>query len=432
MPDPSDQAGLLCVADTFCGYKQNPCPGDQDCHKVNGANECLPKRRGRNEDEKEVAETSDHNDPHNVEQLFDKEENEVESWRNGGFDNEASSSEDVDKSCPYGMEYSEKEERCVDEDECLNGKALCFDEELCVNTNGSYTCDKVNCDDGSKLNSAGVCEKIKCDIGKEYDLLWEECRDIDECATNPCKDDEICRNTPGSFNCNKSDCTKGYRPSQFFGCVDIDECEAQTHNCSANETCVNKDGGFFCDCARGFTKTDESDACVDIDECKRPFICSGMGTKCVNTHGSYRCDCEEGYESDKGAIRKVCMDIDECKQSDACPEGQLCANKIGGHDCNCPFGMSNENGTCIGSEDDEAHHCIIGINASSGQKECKCPDGFVLNKSNPQGQVCEDINECEYGNLCKDKGNVCVNSYGSHECLDVTCPEKYEAIKDNK
>ena len=34
--------------------------------------------------------------------------------------------------------------------------------------------------------------------------------------------------------------------------LDINECEAKTHNCSANATCINTKGSFNCTCKTGY------------------------------------------------------------------------------------------------------------------------------------------------------------------------------------
>ena len=34
--------------------------------------------------------------------------------------------------------------------------------------------------------------------------------------------------------------------------ADINECEADTHNCHDNAECSNTDGNYTCECARGY------------------------------------------------------------------------------------------------------------------------------------------------------------------------------------
>lgn len=57
----------------------------------------------------------------------------------------------------------------------------------------------------------------------------ERCHlDIDECLASPCQDDEICLNTVGSYSCA---CQSGYAPDNFGNCQDVNECEIDFDIC---------------------------------------------------------------------------------------------------------------------------------------------------------------------------------------------------------
>ena len=51
-------------------------------------------------------------------------------------------------------------------------------------------------------------------------------------------------------------------------CIDIDECETGQHTCKGNQQCLNRGGGYICQCPRGYTVTANGE-CEDIDECSR-------------------------------------------------------------------------------------------------------------------------------------------------------------------
>ena len=65
--------------------------------------------------------------------------------------------------------------------------------------------------------------------------------------THNCHQNQICKNTRGSYLC---ECKDFYTFSGTEGnegsCVDIDECFTETHNCPDDSLCNNIDGGYEC------------------------------------------------------------------------------------------------------------------------------------------------------------------------------------------
>ncbi|KAM9327886.1 cysteine-rich with EGF-like domain protein 2 isoform 2-T2 [Pholidichthys leucotaenia] len=101
------------------------------------------------------------------------------------------------------------------------------------------------------------------------------CADVNECSQDksPCKDDQYCVNTEGSYSCNACD-------SVCSGCTDSgpDKCQA---------------------CASGYQ--DLEGTCTDIDECAQSeAVCTKEHQECVNNDGSYDCVCSSGYEEQDG------------------------------------------------------------------------------------------------------------------------------------
>ncbi|XP_047241381.1 fibulin-7-like isoform X1 [Girardinichthys multiradiatus] len=89
-----------------------------------------------------------------------------------------------------------------------------------------------------------------CDVG--FTISGRDnniCTDIDECHLFPLAQPgrlcvHQCLNTPGSFHCV---CPSGYSLAKDGrSCTDIDECENHSHNCTADQLCVNTFGGFQC------------------------------------------------------------------------------------------------------------------------------------------------------------------------------------------
>ena len=87
-------------------------------------------------------------------------------------------------------------------------------------------------------------------------------------------------------------------------CTDIDECIEGLHECQTRvESCINSQGGYYCQCKEGFEKRNSTNECVDINECERnlhncnilpemilgKFLDKFLGKFCLNTEGKYLC-----------------------------------------------------------------------------------------------------------------------------------------------
>ena len=81
--------------------------------------------------------------------------------------------------------------------------------------------------------------------------------DIDECAADTDGCDQVCTNTPGSFECS---CNSGFTLSgDGRTCVEDNECTLDTDNCE--QICVNTDGSFRCECNSGFVLNSDQRTC---------------------------------------------------------------------------------------------------------------------------------------------------------------------------
>ncbi|PIK39837.1 hypothetical protein BSL78_23328 [Apostichopus japonicus] len=124
--------------------------------------------------------------------------------------------------------------------------------------------------------------------------FFAQLADIDECdpkGNYPCgpSDTSKCINTNGSYRCS---CHRGYR--NVDGCIDIDECRENLHNCDRLATCINKNGSFDCNCSDGYSGNGTH--CTDINECSGGHDCHGAAI-CLNTPGSFTCQCSDGFTS---------------------------------------------------------------------------------------------------------------------------------------
>ncbi|KAK4307648.1 hypothetical protein Pmani_020604 [Petrolisthes manimaculis] len=359
--------------------------------------------------------------------------------------------------CPFGTLFNKVTAKCEDIDECASNP--CGEGGYCENTEGSYTCqcllgynkepgedlcaDVNECQLGSHSclsnqrcdNTLGsyICIRIAgCGTGYTLNHNTGECDDVNECvvggAASPCQSNERCINTLGSYVCHPLlNCGAGYKMNEVgTQCIDIDECLEGTHQCEGTQMCSNRQGGYICQCPRGYRLNNERQ-CQDINECESYYtsICANNAV-CENTPGSYRCSCKEGFRETNN--ERSCADIDECTEVEGICHHN-CINVWGSHQCTCRGGytLAADNRTCEDvNECDEVRGrgrlCIGNCVNTPGSFTCSCPDGYTLAAN---GRTCKDINECEDGSVCRDSDEQCVNTRGGYKCNVITCPENY-------
>ncbi|XP_071442617.1 fibulin-1-like [Hetaerina americana] len=339
-------------------------------------------------------------------------------------------------SCGTGYTLNAHTGLCEDDDECSlktdNCNALGPLYE-CRNTLGSFRCDRKNCGSNMVLSNSGQCIQVQCSKGYQAGSDGQ-CIDIDECAFgNPCKRNQRCLNTLGSYRCvNFLSCGGGHELNEAgTHCIDIDECARGTHDCSPDQICQNRAGGYICQCPAGFTRG-AGKKCVDIDECARyaDKVCS-IHSVCHNTPGSYRCLCKPGFK--EGSDGQTCEDVDECTENDNICQHN-CLNVWGSFRCTCNpgFTLHSDNRTCRDIDEckifKENRLCIGPCINEPGSYHCTCPSGY---KIGTDGRSCQDIDECSLGNPCRS-GEVCVDTRGGYRCSSIICPPGYTRDRDHK
>ncbi|XP_073478576.1 adhesion G protein-coupled receptor E3-like isoform X2 [Aquarana catesbeiana] len=220
-----------------------------------------------------------------------------------------------------------------------------------------------------------LCHKVVID-GKE-------CPDNKKCPVNDSCDD------PSQCPCMDGYNTTTDKPGNriIISCDDIQECIEDIHNCSTQANCNNTDGGYFCECNKGFRRGNETkfcpsnniteNQCSDIDECKEdPYICAPHGT-CKNIDGSYWCDCMSGFTNSS----HNCTDINECKENpQICEPYGDCKNTIGSYTCECREGYQNISNNCTDINECKTNPNICGLNSDCGNTVgsymCVCRGGF--------------------------------------------------------
>uniref|UniRef100_A0A8D1KQG9 Fibulin-1 n=1 Tax=Sus scrofa TaxID=9823 RepID=A0A8D1KQG9_PIG len=283
------------------------------------------------------------------------------------------------------------------------------------------------------LGSFRCRPKLQCKSGFIQDALGN-CIDINECLSisAPCPVGQTCINTEGSYTCQKNvpNCGRGYHLNEEgTRCVDVDECSPPAEPCGPGHMCVNSLGSFRCECKAGYYFDGISRTCVDINECRR-YPGRLCGHKCENTPGSYYCSCTIGFRLSSDG--RSCEDVNECHSS---PCSQECANVYGSYQCYCRRGyqLSDVDGTTCEDIDECAlptggHICSYRCINIPGSFQCSCPStGYRLA---PNGRNCQDIDECVTGIHNCSINETCFNIQGSFRCLAFECPENYRRSAD--
>ena len=138
----------------------------------------------------------------------------------------------------------------------------------CSDTLGGYNCV---CYDGYTLESdQHTCNGGPIKVDRYYRPSIFLKTDINECeeGTNLCHNNASCSNTEGSYNCtciysyigDGINCTSKrtvlaptFDSTNFFTSQGIDLCEVGPTDCHTNATCLDRDGGYDCECDDGYT-----------------------------------------------------------------------------------------------------------------------------------------------------------------------------------
>ncbi|CAL8134912.1 unnamed protein product [Orchesella dallaii] len=338
--------------------------------------------------------------------------------------------------CGTGYTLNSQTGQCEDDDECLFGNHDCHrlgPEWQCKNTLGSFRCERVirQCPTGLSLAPNGECRST-CPSGFQFNSRGE-CVDVDECNQSPliggrsmCSTSQRCVNSQGSYQCiSKTICPAGFEPDEAgTRCIDVDECARATHSCKPNQQCLNRGGGYICQCPSGHTVTPEGD-CEDVNECEKygAHVCGG-NADCYNTVGSFRCICKDGFELE--GDNRTCADINECEVITGLCE-QNCINLWGSYQCTCGMGyvIGDDGRSCQDvnecEQNKEGTLCLGRCVNTHGSYRCECPDGYSLA---PDTRTCRDIDECNGGNVCRTD-EFCLNTRGGFRCNRIVCPPGY-------
>ncbi|XP_036018354.1 protein crumbs homolog 1 isoform X6 [Mus musculus] len=260
-------------------------------------------------------------------------------------------------------------------DECVSDP--CKNEAVCLNEIGRYTC---------------VCPQEFSGVNCELE--------IDECRSQPCLHGATCQDAPGGYSC---DCAPGFLGEHCE--LSVNECESQP--CLHGGLCVDGRNSYHCDCTgSGFTGMH----CESLIPLCWSKPCHNDAT-CEDTVDSYICHCRPGIHCEE--------DVDECLLH-PCLNGGTCENLPGNYACHCPFDDTSR--TFYGGENCSeillgcTHHqclnngkCIPHFQNGQHGFTCQCLSGYA-------GPLCETVTTLSFGS----NGFLWVTS-GSHTGIGPEC-----------
>ena len=168
----------------------------------------------------------------------------------------------IGNTCPPGFRKgSNGDKDCVDIDECTENQFNCEETlETCVNSVGGYYCEqKIDVEDQTTV-ATRVIDPTKCQTGFRFSKLTYQCEDIDECriGQHTCNLATYnCVNKEGSYDClpmvssnlEEESCGSGFRRNRWSRqCEDINECETEYKPCRRDQSCRNTVGSYVCYC----------------------------------------------------------------------------------------------------------------------------------------------------------------------------------------
>ena len=271
-----------------------------------------------------------------------------------------------------GTNCQHKVDNCVDEP-CKNGGTCesTIDGFQCTcrpGFVGTATCEMEKdecstgpCDPSGTLECLDLDNRFECKCRDGYE--GERCQtNIDDCATNPCRNGGQCQDLVGDFKCT---CPTGWVGKR----CEEDEKKCDQSTCENNALCVDLFQDFFCACPSGTDgKRCETSpqrcigdpcmnggACRDLGyslncSCSKDYTGIGCqyeydacaagacknGATCIDKGQGYTCICPPGYEGENCDIN-----IDDCLTAD-CPAASTCIDLTNDFYCKCPFNLTGE------------------------------------------------------------------------------------------
>ncbi|KAM8851643.1 fibulin-7 isoform 3-T5 [Synchiropus picturatus] len=178
------------------------------------------------------------------------------------------------------------------------------------------------CSQGYSL--AGSATRVCRDNGT-WSGINAACKDISECASNPCQNGGTCVEGVNQYKCS---CPPSWSGShcQHQTQTDVNECEVYRLDQGGKlciHECVNVPGSYHCSCPRGYKLLADGRSCEDVDECLSQQHNCSRGTTCINTGGGFQCvnpECPRSH----GNVSYVKTSPFQCERNPCPMESRSC------------------------------------------------------------------------------------------------------------
>ena len=155
-------------------------------------------------------------------------------------------------------------------------------------------------------------------------------------------------------------CEDGFVMGDACNCENVDECEEEEDNCAPEAVCKDTPGSFECDCGEGYEGN--GTVCTDTDGCASDPCYAGQRLHrrcCAGRRLHVR-----GLSGGAGGDGEVCEDTDGCA-SDPCYAGVACTDVAApgeGYTCGaCPAGLSGDGEICEDTDGCASDPCYAGV-----------------------------------------------------------------------
>uniref|UniRef100_A0A1I8BYX9 Cysteine-rich with EGF-like domain protein 2 n=1 Tax=Meloidogyne hapla TaxID=6305 RepID=A0A1I8BYX9_MELHA len=139
-----------------------------------------------------------------------------------------------------------------------------------IKESGKACFGRGSCDGDGKRSGNGTCSchlgysgKLCSNCDSSYFAITQnasfiECHECFDGCGSGCT-------SAGPRGCNA--CRSGYKMDEENGCQDVDECKEDELKCQkANEVCVNTPGSYECKCMESYKRTDDGNCELEIEE----------------------------------------------------------------------------------------------------------------------------------------------------------------------